>query len=58
MHQKGERWRLYDGREVIITADLSNDWVRILNEAGKLEVIQENYLKDFMNQKDFKNAMD
>lgn len=46
MHNKGERWLCHDGREVIITADLPDDWVRVLNENGKLEVIQENYLKE------------
>jgi hypothetical protein len=52
MRSKGERWTTRDGREVVITQDLANNWVRILNESGKLEVIQENMLKEFLNRKD------
>lgn len=54
MHSKGERWLLWDNHEVIITHDLANKWVRVLNEQGKLEVIQESELKEWLNEKDFK----
>jgi hypothetical protein len=48
-HIKGERWRLEDGREVIVAWDLANEFVRVLNEDGKLDVIHENYFKTKLN---------
>jgi hypothetical protein len=44
MHLKGERWKLDSGEEVIITWDLSNGFLRVLNENGKLTVIHEENL--------------
>jgi isochorismate hydrolase len=55
MRQKGERWTTHDRREVLITFDLSNGFVRVINENGFLEVIHENHLKEWLNQKDFEN---
>ena len=49
VHLKGERWLLHDGREVIVTWDLANEFIRVLNESGKLEVIHENYFKTKIN---------
>jgi hypothetical protein len=43
---KGERWRLVDGSQIIITWDLPDGFLRVLNEHGKVEVIHENYLKE------------
>lgn len=37
----GSKWKLIDGRIVIITQDLANDFIRVLNEFEKLEVIHE-----------------
>ncbi len=45
MHIKGERWLLWDGREVIVTWDLPNDLVRVINDHGMLEVISESALR-------------
>lgn len=46
MHTKGERWLMRDGQEIIIVWDLPNDFLRVLNDAGKIEVIHENNLKE------------
>ncbi len=46
VHLKGEHWLLHDGREIIITHDLANNYVRVLNDHGMLEVITESYLKE------------
>lgn len=46
VHLKGERWKTVDHREVIVTWDLANGFVRVLNESGKLEVIHENQLSE------------
>lgn len=54
MRQKGERWLLKDGREVIVTTDLPNKYLRVLNEQGKLVVIRESLLQELLNPNDFK----
>ena len=43
---KGERWRLHDGSEIIITWKLANGFIRVLNESGQLEVIEKSHLKE------------
>lgn len=53
MRSKGERWILWDGREILITTSLANKHLRIMNESGKLEVIMESELRSWLNEKDF-----
>lgn len=53
MRSKGEKWILWDNREITIVEDLPNGWIRILNEARLIEVIQESGLKEWLNKKDF-----
>lgn len=53
MRQKGERWLTKRGDEIIVTEDLANGHLRVLNDNGKLEVITESVLLDCLNLADF-----
>lgn len=46
MFLKGEKIFTKDHRELIVTTDLANGFLRVLNEKGKLEVIHESILKE------------
>jgi len=50
MRLKGEEWDTFDGRKLVIVEDMPNGWLKILNERGKLEVIQENFFRNQVNK--------
>jgi hypothetical protein len=56
VRQKGERWRLRDGREVIVIQDFpETDLTRCLNQNGKLEIVGNNQFDEWLNVLDFPN---
>lgn len=49
MHLKGEVWETFDSGKVTIVEDMPNGWLKVLNERGGLQVIQENHLRVKIN---------